>query len=142
MAKVDLGRAELALFSNPASTLVVIPSLSALTVTDGRDRVALRYLGDTFPTGHHGEGRDHRYALTCRYPRKNHDGLLALQRLLDEVAPAAADKRLLLRTHVGLAVGLDVAVAVEVDGLVTRAWAAAVVDVSFTVQVVQHSLEV
>jgi hypothetical protein len=139
MAMIRLGRADLSLLSDPLDTLVQIPSLTALSPSFDRDRAFVRFLGDTFPTGFHGEGRDHRYQLSCRYARKNHAGLRALRLLLDEIAPAAVDQRLLLRTHAALAAGLDAAVAVELTGPVSEQWSAPVVDVSFTVQVVEHS---
>lgn len=139
MASVQLGRAELSLWSDPGASRVVIPSLMSMPISRGRDRTAVRFLGDDFPTGFHSEGRDHTYALSCRYPRAMHAELLALVDLLDEVAPAAVDKRLLLRTHWSLAAGLDVAVAVELTGPLSVTPDAPAVEVSFTVQVVEHT---
>lgn len=142
MASVQLSRAELSLLSDPAGTRVVIPSLVSMPISRGRDRVAVRFLGDAHPTGFHGEGRDHTYALSCRYARAQHAELLALIELLDEIAPAATDPRLLLRTHWSLAAGLDVAVAVELTGSLSVTPDAPAVDVSFTVQVVEHTFAV
>lgn len=142
VASVQLGKAELSLLSDPVGTRVVIGSLMSMPISRGRDRTAVRFLGDQFPTGFHGEGRDHTYALSCRYARAKHDDLLALVNLLDVLAPAAVDKRLLLRTHWSLAAGLDVAVAVEMAGPLSLTPDAAAVDVTFTVQVVQHTFAV
>lgn len=139
MASVQLGRADLGLLSDLAGTRLVIPSLMSMAPSRSRDRTLVRFFGDEFPTGFHGEGRAHVYPLTCRYPRRDHAGVLALRYLLDEIAPAAPDSRLLLRTHAGLAPGLDVAVAVQVEGAVVETWSASHVDVAFTVQVVQWS---
>lgn len=141
MASVVLGRAVLALFADPA-TAVVIPSLMAAPYTLGRDRTSVRFAGDEYPTGFRGEGRSRTYTLTCRYPRARYDELLALLHLVDVLAPASPDPRMFLRTHFGLAVGLDVAVAVEPTGPLQVTPGAAVTDVTFPVEVVQHSFAV
>ena len=142
VASTDLGKAELALWSDPVGTRIVIPHLVAMPITRLRDRVAVRFLGDQFPTGFHSEGRDHNYALSSIYGRDEHAELLDLTDLLDEIAPAAVDRRLLLRTHWSLAPGLDVAVAVEVTGPLTVTPDSPAVAVTFTVQVVQHTFVV
>lgn len=142
MASVTLGRAELSLFADPASTRVVIPSLMAAPYTLGRDRTSVRFMGDEFPTGFHGEGRSHTYTLTSRYPRARHDELLALQHLVDVLAPSSPDPRLFLRTHFALAAGLDVAVAIELTGPMQVLPGASVTDVTIPVEVVQHTFEV
>lgn len=141
MASVVLGRAVLALFADPA-TAVVIPSLMAAPYALGRDRTSVRFAGDEYPTGFRGEGRQFTFTLTCRYSRKQHAELLALQQLIDVQAAALPDPRLLLRTHFGLAAGLDVAVAVELTGPLQVTPGAAVTDVTFPVEVVQHSFAV
>lgn len=139
MTQVVLGRADLALLSDLAGSRVVIPRLTAMPVTRGRERMFVRFVGDEYPTAFRGEGRQSSYALTCRYARKRHAELLALRTFLHTTVPAAMDPRMLLRTHYALVAGLDEAVAVEVDGPVTETISAAMVDVTFTVQVVQYT---
>lgn len=138
MARTTQGRADIALLSDPGATKVVIPFLSALSTPFGRDTTFVRFAGDTYPTAWHGEGRSAYFPLTCLFPRARHDQLDALLRLLRDVAPAAPDPRLLLRTHAGLVPGLNAASVVEVDGEVTPNWSAAMVTVAFTVRVVEY----
>ena len=144
MAVVYLNRAILSLFADP-SVQCVIPHLMALPSTAGRDKVFIRFVGDSYPTVFRGQGRSATYALTCRYGPDNSADLLALLVLLNETSPSLSDSRLLLRTHIGLTSGLDVAVAVEVEGDVSRnplAEAPGSVDVTFTVRVVEHTFAV
>lgn len=140
MARLDLGRADVALLVDPDGTRVVIPYLAALSAPFGQEKAFVRFAGDRYPTAFHGEGRSASFALTCNFPRKDHAALDAFLTLLRDVAPAAPDSRLLLRTHVGLAPGLNEAVAVEVDGEVTPTWSAPMVSVSLTLRVVEHDL--
>lgn len=143
MASVVLGQADIALFADPGPTRVVIPYLTSMPRTRGRDKVFVRYLGDDYPTATRGKGRSGTFALSCRFGVHEHTDLLALLTLLDETAPSAPDSRLLLRTHIGLAAGLDAAVGVEVEGDITETpLGAGAVDVTFTVRIVQHSFEV
>lgn len=140
MASVKLGRAELSLLADRTGTSVVsIPHLVAAPYSIDRDRAFVRFAGDTYPTGFHGEGRALSFALSCLYPRALQSELRALQVLLDEVAPASPDQRLLLRTHFALAVGLNVSVAVELDGPLQITPSASTSDAAFTVRVVEHS---
>lgn len=140
MARLDLGRADIALLANPSGTRVVIPSLAALSAPFSQEKAFVRFAGDRYPTAFYGEGRSASFALTCNFPRKLHTELDAFLTLLRDTAPAAADSRLLLRTHVGLAPGLNDAVAVEVDGDVVPSWTAPMVSVSLTVRVVENDL--
>ncbi len=139
MARLDRGRADLALLRDPNGTRVVIPSLFAMATPWRQEKVFVRFDGDTFPTAFHGEGQETTFPLGCLYPRARHADLAALLHLLQVLAPASPDPRLLLRTHAGLAPGLNPAVAVEVDGDVTPVWTAPAVTVQFTVRVVEHS---
>lgn len=138
MASVSLGRADLALLADPGSTKIVIPYLIAMSVPWSQDKTFVRFVGDTHSVAFRGEGQDLTFVLSCMFARKNHDELASFLRLLQVVAPAAPDSRLLLRTHVGLAAGLNDAVAVEVDGPVTPTWSAPAVTVALTVRVVEY----
>lgn len=142
MAVVTLDRADLALFSDPASTRVVIPRLTGMPQRRGRAGTTVRFEGDTDPTAFRGEGRTRTYDLTCRYAPDEHEQMAVLLELIDEVAPAAVDHRLLLRTHVGLVARLDPAVAVEVFDVNVTPGGAGLFDVQFTAQVVQHTFAV
>ncbi len=141
MAATDHGRAILSLFADP-SIQVSIPHLMAMPSTASRAKSFVRFAGDAYPTAFHGEGREGTFSLSCRYGPDEAADLLALIVLLDETAPNHPDTRLLLRTHIGLAPGLDVSVAVDVEGAVNRTplpEGVGVVDVSFVVRIVAHS---
>lgn len=143
MASVELGRADLALFSDPGSSRVVIPTLLAMSQRRSRARAFVTFEGDEYPTTFHGTSRSRTFDLTCRYSSTQHDQMLALINLVDEVSPAAGDTRLLLRTHIGLASGLNPSVAVEVTSDITEApIGAGNIDLTFSVQVVAHTFEV
>lgn len=143
MASVDLGRADLALFSDPGSTRVIIPTLLAMSQRRSRAKAFVTFEGDEYPTAFHGTARSRAFDLTCRFSSEEHATMLALIDLVDEVSPSAGDTRLLLRTHIGLAPGLNPSVAVELTSEVTEApLGAGNVDVSFSVQVVQFSFAV
>lgn len=143
MASVALGRADLALFSEPGTTRVVIPTLYAMAQRRGRARAFVQFEGDDYPTAFHGTSRTRAFDLTCRFASDEHAEMLALLDLVDETAPGSPDPRLLLRTHIGLAAGLNPSVAVELTSEVTESpLGAGVFDVVFSVQVVQHSFEV
>ena len=138
MAQIRLRRALLSLLSDPGGTQVEIPSLAAMSSSFSHERTFVRFAGDTYPTAFRGDGLDQAYALTCQYARKRHEQLADLLELLRDVAPAAPDSRLLLRTHGGDVPGLNTAAVGEVDGEVVPSWAPAVVSVQFTFRVVQY----
>jgi hypothetical protein len=138
MVAVDLGRAEVALFSDP-SMRVAIPHLVAMPRRRTTFGTTVLFAGDTYPTPFRGEGRTQTFDLTCRYGRDDHPDMLALLTLLDVTAPGSPDSRLLLRTHIGLVPGLDVAVGVVVFDVAETPAGAGVVDVTFTATVVEHS---
>lgn len=145
MAAVQLGNAHIGLFGDTA-VQVVIPHLMAMPSTAGRNKAFILFDGDDYPTAFRGQGRSGTFSLSCRYGPDEAADLLALVDLIDVTAPSMPDARLLLRTHIGLAAGLDVAVAVEVEGDLTRTpvpeGAPGTVDVSFTVRIVEHTFAV
>lgn len=144
MSTVDLGRADLALFSDPVATRVVIPALTAIPARRSRAGTLVQFEGDKFPTGFRGTARSWTFDLTCRFTADQHAELLALLTLIDETAPDSPDSRLLLRTHLGLAPGLNSTVAVQVFDVAPTPAAdgPGVFDVQFTATVVNHTLAV
>lgn len=142
MAVVHLAKPDMALFSDPGSTLVQIPHLMAAPRTRHRRKVGVLFEGDNAPTTFRGaSGRQHRsYRLTCRYTAAEHQQMWALVDLL-ETAESAPDGRLQLRLQHFLVDGLqpfEVVTAGDVDEqrVDGRSW-----DVSFTVTTAQYSLE-
>jgi hypothetical protein len=153
MARVKLGRADLALWDDP-DVHVVIPVLYAATRERQRAGVLVQFEGDEYPTAFRGASRTGSLQLTCRYPAAAAADRLRLVQLLDELAPERYDSRLLLRLHFGLpepvpadlrpfAAGTS-AVAVQVFGLTETPVDSAevAIDVSFTAQIVQHSFDI
>lgn len=139
MVALDLGRADVALLADPDGTRVVIPNLVSLSTPWRDDKTFVRFAGDLHDTAWRGEGRTEWFPLSAQFARAKHDRCEALLDLLKHIAPAAPDSRLLLRTHAGLAPGLNAAAAVEVDGDVTPVWQPSMIVVSFTLRVVEHS---
>lgn len=135
MARVDLVNATIALWSDLVGTQVTIPHLMTAPRTVGTAGALVQFEGDEFPTAFRGTSRSLSVVLTARYGPDEQGDLLALLRLIDEVAPAAVDSRLLLRTH-GLGPGLNLSRAVEVFE-VTVTPGEIVTDVTFTATVVQ-----
>jgi hypothetical protein len=138
---VVLGKADLALFSDPAGHRVSIPHLTAVTPTQSYAGTTVLFAGDTYPTPFRGPGRSKTWPLTARYARTEQDQLLALLDLI-ELAAASADSRLLLRTHYGQVAGLDDATAVVIFDVQPQPQIGLYVDVQFTAQAVQFTLEV
>jgi hypothetical protein len=150
MSRIELGRADLALFVDPAGTRVHIPSLMAAPRRRGRAGVLVGpFEGDDYPTAFRGSGRSDSLDLTCRFGRKRQALRVALEHLVYELAPAQFDSRLLLRLHVEPALDLPLelqafaaagsAVAVEVFELTSTPVGYAAVDVTFTASVVEHT---
>lgn len=140
MAVVDLGRAFIGLLSGQAGSQVQIPRLQSQSISSSQDRAFVRFAGDKFPTAFQGEGREMTFALTCLYPRDEHAELAELLLLLEHIAPDSPDPRLILRTHAGLASGLNHSLAVVIDGPIAQSWAYEAVTVTFTARVVQYEL--
>lgn len=140
MTAVVLGKADIALWSDPGATRVVIPHLGGAARNLGTSGAVVQFEGDDYPTPFRGTSRSATYDLTCRYGAHEHDQLLALVRLLDEVAPAAPDSRLMLRTHVGQVAGLDPVVAVVVFAVPPVPARGLVVDLQFQATVVQSTV--
>ena len=142
MTSLTLGKADLSLWSDPASTLVQIPHLGGAARMLRTAGTTVQFEGDDFPTPFRGTSRHVTYNLTARYGGFEHDQAAALLELLDEIAPAAPDSRLLLRTHAGQVAGLDPAVAVVVFEVATTPAVGFILDVTFTATVVQSTVEV
>lgn len=148
MTRLELGRADLALFTDPIGSRVLIPHLVGLVRTRERVGVDVRFEGDEWPTPFDGEGRLGQLDLTCRYGESDLAQRIALEHLVDELAPARFDKRLLLRLH--LDSGADLApelqtfvaagnaLAVRIRRLVSTPTGAGNADITATATVVQH----
>ena len=100
MASVELGRADIALASDPNSR-VVIPALRTFTRRRTYDQALPHFLGDTDPTLYEGEQRGHSVPLVATYSEATHGEMWDLVALLD--LPGVK----LLRTHAFRAPGLD-----------------------------------
>lgn len=137
---VVLDRARIGLWSDPSNQLK-IPRLTAFPITVTFAGVTAQFVGDEFPTGFHGESTARSYALTCRYMKGEQADVAALLALF-ATAHAAADNRLMLRTHVGQVPGLDGCDAVQVFGVQPSPGAGLYWDVAFTAAVVESSVEV
>lgn len=140
MAGVVLTNADMALFSDPDGTRVVIPHLGSQTPSRGRDGAHQRFEGYEYPHAFRGEGRSATHDLVARYGRDEHDQLVDLLDLFD-VAHTVPDGRLVLRTHAGVVEGLDPYQVVTVwadqrKPIGGRAW-----ELSFTATVVHHMIE-
>lgn len=141
MATVHLQKPDLALFSDPVNTRVIVPHMIAAPRTRRWEQASVRFEGDTAPTVFRGEGVGRSYGIVCRYSHVEHDDMAALLRLL-ESAHTAPDGRIQLRTNFFDAGGLDRYEVVTVADVTethvkARAW-----DVSFTATTVQHTLAV
>lgn len=141
MASIVLSRADLALFSSPGTTRVVIPTLTSMSQRRSRAKAFVTFEGDEFPTVFHGTTRSREFDWTCFYSYEEHAEMLSLINLVDEIAPAASDTRLLLRSHIGLAAGLNPSVAVELmSEVVEEPLGAGNFNIRFSVRVVNHNL--
>lgn len=151
MSRIVGARADLCLLAD-TSTRVHIPSLMAMPRRRARAGTLVQFEGDEFPTEFRGTARSGGFDLSCRYPTRDRALHVALVRLIDELAPAAFDSRLLLRTHVEDAhllpqplqqyVAGGAAVAVSVFELLETPLQAGAVDVTFTATIVQHTFKV
>lgn len=138
---MELGRADIALWSNVAGTRLVIPALQVLTPSRRYEQTLVRFEGDVDRTAFRGEGRSRSYQLTARYTQAEHEDLAALLALFD-AAHDDVDGRLALRTHVGSAAGLNPLEAVVVSD-VSAPWSRGLAsDVSFVAETVAYTLAV
>lgn len=141
MTAVLLGKADLALFTDPVNHRVIIPHLTAATPDRTYAGTTVLFEGDLYGTPFRGPGRAKSWPLTARYKANEQDQLVALIALLD-LAADSADSRLLLRTHYGQVDGLDEATAVVVFGVQPQPQMGLFFDVQFTAQAVAFSLAV
>lgn len=137
---VTLTNAWIGLWTTPATQLS-IPRLTGAPLTIGYAGTTVQFVGDDYPTGFRGQAKSKSYAMTARFMKDEQDQMLDLLNLFDS-AHAAADSRLLLRTHVGQVAGLDESVAVQVFGATPTPAMGLYYDVSFTAQVVQSTFGV
>ncbi len=137
---VVLDRARIGLWSAPGSQLS-IPHLTGMAITRAYAGTSVQFVGDTYPTGFRGESSSRSYAMTARYMNGEQAQVLALLALFD-VAHAAPDSRLILRTHFGQVPGLDGTEAVQVFGVTPTPAMGLYWDVAFTALVVESSIAV
>jgi hypothetical protein len=143
VALVNLGHADIALFSDPM-VRVQIPYLTAAPRKISRAGTFVTFEGDAYPTAFRGTAREQSFDMAARFGPADQVSLVALIELIDETAPNSADSRLLLRTHVGSTAGIDPVVAVQVFELTVTPVAdgPGVFDVNFTATVVAFDFAV
>lgn len=141
MASVILTRSDLALFSDPGNTRVVIPHLIAAPRTRNREQATVRFEGDEYDTVFRGQGRSRTYDLTCRYGQLEHGEMAQLVELLED-AHDAPDGRLQLRTHFFDVPGLQPYEVVTVGQFTEQHLGAKAWDVKFSATTVQHTIAV
>lgn len=144
MTGVALTRADIALFSDPASTLLVIPRLQVMQRTRQPEQTLVRFEGDVSPTLFRGEGLEVSYPLTARYLEDEHADAYALLALFETAHLDAADGRLQLRAHAGAVGGLNPFEVIAVSDITEGAGAAGdgVWDISFTATRLTYTIEV
>lgn len=141
MPSVILANADLALFSDPNGTRVVLPRVKAQARNRSFQQTVVQFEGDSQPTQFRGVARPRSYGMTARFLSAEHSTMNSLLALF-ESAFDAADGRLLLRTNAFLVTGLNpieaiVAADVAETPVGGQAW-----DVSWTAQTVKFSLAV
>ncbi len=107
VAAVDLGHADLSLFTDPINTRVEIPFLTAFTPQVQPSVALVRFEGNTYPTAFRGEGVSRTMSLSMIYPFGYHAEAREMLELLTFAHGEAADGRLQLRTNAGRVSGLD-----------------------------------
>jgi hypothetical protein len=141
VARVVLSRADLSLWSDPASTWLVIPHLTASAPQTTYDAATVQFDGDVLPTGFIGPTRSQTADLTALFTSGEHDQASALLDLF-RVAMASPDPRLMLRRA-----DWEVADESSFGAVVVSAWkptpsAGMVKTVEFTATYVAYSLAV
>lgn len=142
MTALVLLRADIALWSDPVASRVILDRLQVLQPPETFEQVFVRFEGDERSTGWRGEGTDATFQMTARFISGEHQAaadLLALFRTAHRTDP---DGRLLLRTHVGEVAGLNHMEAVLVPTFTPAPARAGVTDISFTAQAVNFTLAV
>jgi hypothetical protein len=144
MAGIVLDFPDIALFSDPVNTRVVLPRMSGQVRHRAFESTMVRFEGDTAPTPFSGEGRTVTYDLKIRFRGDElgheHDVLLDLLDLF-EAAHAAPDPRLLLRTNAGRVDGLNPIEVVIVSDVHETPVSGRVWDVTFVATAVEYSVE-
>jgi hypothetical protein len=136
-----LTRADVALWSDPESSRVVLDRLQVLAPADVFEVAFQRFEGDDDATGFRGEGQGRTYQMTARFLSGEHATAAALVALFRTAHRDDPDGRIQLRTHAGEVGGLNAMEAVLVSG-VNQAWAkAGQLDISWTATTVLYSIE-
>jgi len=141
VSTVVLVRADIALWSDPASSRVQLDRLQVLSPADAFETVFQRFEGYDDDSGFRGEGQNRVYQMTARFVSGEHDAAAALVALFRTAHRDDPDGRLLLRTHAGEVAGLNDIEAVLVSGFTRAPALAGVVDVSWTAQTVVYTLD-
>lgn len=131
VAGVQLPKADLGLLSDLEGWRATIPALIAATPAVDFASTLVTFEGDRYPTALFGTSESDTWQIVGRYGPPD---AVELQAALDLFRHAAQqpDPRLLLRTHYGLADGLDEAVPVVVQGYRPNPGRGRYVDLTFT----------
>lgn len=141
MSSIVLTHADIALWSDPVGSRVVLDVLQVLNQADEYESVGQRFEGDGDATAFRGAGQSRTFQMTARFVAGQHDDAARLLALFRTAHRDDPDGRLQLRSHLGDVEGLDDLEAVRVSG-VTRTWGrAGLLDVSWTATTVLFSLE-
>lgn len=141
MAAVTLTENDIALFSDPEGTRVVIPHLTGKGPQLQAASRLEHFDGFDFPVEYRGEARSDQVTVECRWTPAQHEDLVAFLDLW-ETSTTAADSRFQLRTRIGSVAGLNPLEVVSIPQLSHPFQAAGFVTVSFTAYRVYHTLEV
>lgn len=136
MAGVVLRNPDLALLSDPVARRVVVPHVTAAPWEQQWTGALVTFEGDSLPTAFRGTSGTRSWQLTCTYAAAEQGQVTDLLALLRDAADDP-DGRLLLRTHIGAAGGLDDTTAVVVQGVTVTPLAGRVTTVTFTAHAVQ-----
>lgn len=138
---LTLQTGDIALWSDPIGTRVLIPHLVRADPTESDDSTLVHLEGLELPVAYTGTHTDTTVQCLARWTEYEHDLLLAFVDLL-RTARAADDRRLLLRTNGGAVGGFDeLHVGVVRSIPRTRATGRAY-DIPFVLEAVHYDLEV
>ena len=141
MATPVLANADIALFTDPAGTRVVLPRVKSQTDGRPKEQTIVRFEGHALETQFRGEGQPRSYQLTVRFLAAEHATMGALLALFD-TAHAASDGRLLLRLNAFNVADLNPIEAITVENPTRSPVGGQAWDVSFVAHAVEFSLAV